>query len=295
MDKSRKSNVVVYKHISEESFAGGALAIANHIAGLAKNVTLVTATGTDFASFKPFLDKKMKTNVELINFIEPASRTIVKRRFIHFNQKVFEVCYLNDNIIDPAIEKKISLKLNDIIDDYDLVLASDFGHGFFTEKIAKAICQKARFLAVNTQTNGANMGFNLITRYSDVDYAAMDELEIRYAAHDKNGELSSIMKKVANMIKCKNLIITRGNYGAVSLVKKDEILKAPALALNVIDPIGAGDAFLAFTAPLAATGAEQDLVVFIGNAVGALAVQIICNRDPVDVIDLKKFITTLLK
>ncbi len=103
------------------------------------------------------------------------------------------------------------------------------------------------------------------------------------------------MKKVADKIECKNLIITRGNYGALSLIKKNEFLNAPALASSVIDPIGAGDAFFAFTAPLVTIGVPQDLVVFIGNAVGALAVQIICNRDPVDLVDLKKFITTILK
>jgi hypothetical protein len=39
----------------------------------------------------------------------------------------------------------------------------------------------------------------------------------------------------------------------------------------------------------------QDIVSFIGNAVGALKVQIVCNRAPVDVVDLMKFITRLLK
>jgi bifunctional ADP-heptose synthase (sugar kinase/adenylyltransferase) len=187
------------------------------------------------------------------------------------------------------------LKLKNIVHDYDLVIVSDFGHGFLTDNLAKAICAESKFLSVNTQTNGANMGFNFITRYPRVDYAALDELEIRYAAHDKISELSKVMKQVAKKIRCKNLIITRGSFGALCLGKKNSLISAPALATNVIDPIGAGDAFFAFTAPLVAIDVPQDLVVFIGNAVGALAVQIICNRDSVDPIDLKKFITTILK
>lgn len=295
MDKSRKSNVVVYKYISEESFAGGSLAIANHIAGLSKDVTLLTITGDDNKLFEPFLKDKIKANVKMINFTRPGAKTIIKRRFVNSNQKLFEICYLDDNPIDRKLEDKILLKLRSIIRNYDLVIVSDFGHGFLTDNLAAMICKEAKLLAVNTQTNGANMGFNFITRYSDVNYAALDELEIRYAAHDKIGELSQIMKNVAGKIKCENLIVTRGNYGALSLTKKKQVLSAPALATNVIDPVGAGDAFFAFTAPLVATGVSQDLVVFIGNAVGALAVQIICNRDPVDLVDLKKFITTVLK
>jgi rfaE bifunctional protein kinase chain/domain/rfaE bifunctional protein nucleotidyltransferase chain/domain len=295
MDKSRKSNVVVYKHSSDESFAGGALAIANHVAGIAKDVSLVTVMGSDKFAYASFLKKKMRSNVRMLDFMRKDGPTIVKRRFINSNQKLFEICYFNDDVISPALENKVMQKISNIIRMFDLVIVSDFGHGFLTDKLAKAICSKAKFLAVNTQTNGANMGFNYITKYSNVDYTAVDELEIRYAAHDKAGELSRVMKEVAAKIKCKNMIITRGSNGALGLTDRNRLISAPALATNVIDPVGAGDAFLAFTAPLVAKGVPQELVVFVGNAVGALAVQIICNREPVDPVDLKKFITTILK
>jgi rfaE bifunctional protein kinase chain/domain/rfaE bifunctional protein nucleotidyltransferase chain/domain len=295
MDKSRKSNVVVYKYISEESFAGGSLAVANHIAGLSKKVKLVTLTGHDSNSFDSFLQRKMNPNVEIVNFRRSDGQTIIKRRFLYSNQKLFEVCYFNDNPIDPVLEGRIRRKLKETIGDYDLVIVSDFGHGFLTDSLAKTICDEAKFLAVNTQTNGANMGFNFITRYSNVDYAALDELEIRYAAHNRSGELGKIMREVAKKIKCSNIIVTRGHHGALSLSNDRQFISAPALAFNVIDPVGAGDAFFSFTAPLVAIGVPQELVVFLGNAVGALAVQIICNREPVDPVDLKKFITTLLK
>jgi hypothetical protein len=39
----------------------------------------------------------------------------------------------------------------------------------------------------------------------------------------------------------------------------------------------------------------MDMVGFIGNAVGALAVRIVGNRSPVEPVTLYKFITALLK
>jgi len=39
----------------------------------------------------------------------------------------------------------------------------------------------------------------------------------------------------------------------------------------------------------------QEVVSLIGNAAGSLAVQIVCNREPVKSVDLIKFITRLLK
>lgn len=294
MDKSRKSNVVVYKYNSEESFAGGSLAIANHLAGLTKAVTLLTITGKE-KIFSGFLDRTMKPNINLLNFVRNDAPTIVKRRFVNAEQKLFEICYLNDAPIPRKLEDKIDLKLRDIIADYDLVIVADFGHGFLGKGLIKTICKRPKFLAVNTQSNGANMGFNYITRYSNIDYAALDELELRYAAGDRTSQLLRVMQDVSRKLGCETLIITRGNNGALVLKKNSRFLSAPALASKIIDPIGAGDAFFAFTAPLLAKDVPPDLVAFIGNAVGALAVQIVCNRQPVDMIDLKKFITTLLK
>jgi len=295
-DKSRKSNVLAYRYISEESFAGGSLAIVNHLSGLTKKVSLITIMGNDAVDFKRFLKKAVSPSVNMISFSREDASTIVKRRFVSEGEKVFEICYLNDSPISPDLTRQINQKLKRIIRDYDLVIVSDFGHGFLVKDIIRTVCKQSKFLAVNTQTNGANMGFNYITQYSKVDYANLDELELRYAAHDKFSSINKIIKDIVGKIGCENLIITRGYNGALGFNKKTRLLiEGPALATSVIDPIGAGDAFFAFTAPLVAKGIPQDLVIFIGNAVGALAVQIVCNRQPVDPVDLKKFITTILK
>ena len=64
---------------------------------------------------------------------------------------------------------------------------------------------------------------------------------------------------------------------------------------GIVDTIGAGDAFLSITAPCAAAGFPAELLGFIGNAVGALAVQIVGNRDYIEPMALFKFMTALLK
>ena len=59
--------------------------------------------------------------------------------------------------------------------------------------------------------------------------------------------------------------------------------------------MGAGDAFFAYTAPCFADGLSTDLISFIGNAVGALAVQTVCNKKAVEMYELLEFIHTILK
>jgi len=62
-----------------------------------------------------------------------------------------------------------------------------------------------------------------------------------------------------------------------------------------VDRVGAGDAFLAVTALAAAQGAPGEMIGFIGNVVGAEAVEIVGNDKAIDKLKIKKCIVSLLK
>ena len=150
--------------------------------------------------------------------------------------------------------------------------------------------------AVNTQTNGANAGYNMITKYQGPAYVCLDEPEVRLSAQDRYGDIEAIAKETACAVKSDYFIVTRGKHGSMGIdTRKGEVNATPAFSTKVIDTVGAGDAFFAYTAPCIARGMPLDMVSFIGNAVGALAVQIVCNKRPVEKRELLDFIHTLLK
>jgi len=296
LGKSLKSSLLVNKYLSEESFAGGSMAVANHVAGLCEKVYLVTLLGQN-DSREEFILGSLKPNIQPKFFYRTDAPTIVKQRFVYnlLDQKLFEVCYINDNYIQGKLEAEILEFLRAIIPKYDLVIVSDFGHGFLSPNLIETIKENARFLAVNTQTNSANIGYNLITKYHQPNFACLDEPEARLAAQDREGDIKDVGLSIVNKIKSESLIITRGNDGSLGFRTGNEIHQTPAFASKIVDRVGAGDAFFAFTAPCFAKGMPLDLTSFVGNAVGALAVQIVANRESVDPISLFKFITTLLK
>jgi bifunctional ADP-heptose synthase (sugar kinase/adenylyltransferase) len=248
-------------------------------------------------TFKDFIQSKLSSKVKPIFFHRKGLGTTVKRRYVSkwSNQKLFEICFIQDNDIAKQEEARIIKKLEKIIDQYDAVVISDFGHGLLTKNIIELISKKAKYLAVNAQTNGANAGFNLVTKYPRANCVCIDEMELRFAAHDKFGDVRTLSKNIYNKIGCEHIIATRGSSGSICYSKADGYHETPAFASSVVDAIGAGDAFFAFIAPCFAKGIPQDLVSFIGNAAGSLAVQIVCNREPVHSVDLIKFITRLLK
>jgi sugar/nucleoside kinase (ribokinase family) len=175
------------------------------------------------------------------------------------------------------------------------VVVNDFGHGFLTDKIVRLICAKAKFLCLNVQANSANYGFNVITKYPRADFICIDEQELRLATHDRYGDIFTMTKKVLRLLNCRDIIVTRGPYGSLSLSKKDGFIQVPALSQKVIDRIGAGDALFAITAPCVYAGVERDIISFVGNVAAALKVQVIGNKQQTDFKEMTKFITRLLK
>jgi len=296
MGKSAKTPLVVHKYLTHEIFAGGAFAIANHVAGLCEKVRLVTLLGSDDPR-DDFILNNLKPGVSAKLFYRDDGPTVVKKRYInqYLNQKMFEVNYINDAFVDRALESKVIEFIRSELSHYDLVLIADFGHGFISKEIFKAIEHGSKKFAINTQTNGANVGYNLITKYKNPNYVCLDESEVRLATQEKYGPIEDIAIDVRRRINAGYLIVTLGKKGSIGVNGNNEINRTPIFSTKVVDTIGAGDAFFAFTAPCFAKDMPLDFVSFIGNAVGALAVQIIGNKKPVEKYELLEFIHSILK
>lgn len=303
MGKTPKAHVIAANYEGEECFAGGILASANHIAGFCDNVHLITCLGKKNDRLD-FIKSHLKENINLKFFFRNDAPTVIKRRFIDpaFMEKLFELYIYNDRPLPLDIEDEILVYLNSVIKDYDLVLVNDFGHGFLDNQLVSLICNEAKFLAVNTQANAGNYGFNIITKYSRADYICLDAPEARLACRSKFGDLRSIQAEIARKLRCQKIIITRGHLGTLARESicdtKDcsEIFwEIPVFSNKIIDTVGAGDALFSITSPCALLGWPIELVAFVGNVAGALAVAIVGNRSSVEPEQMFQFITTLLK
>ncbi len=296
MRKSAKAHLVVSRFLTKESFAGGAFAIANHLSGICDDVHLVSLLGRENPQ-DDFICDNLNNNITKKFFYREDGPTILKKRYVHqyLNQKLFEVNYLNDTYIEGKFEDDIIEYLTETIPKYDLVLVSDFGHGFVSEKMIKTIEKLSKKLAVNTQTNSANAGYNLVTKYSKPDFVCLDEPELRLAAQQKHADIDTLAINIAGEINTNYFIVTLGKMGSLGVDKAKNTFNTPIFSSKVVDTVGAGDAFFAFTAPCFANGMDPELISFIGNAVGALAVQIVCNKKPVEKYELLEFIHTILK
>ena len=95
-------------------------------------------------------------------------------------------------------------------------------------------------------------------------------------------------------MKCEFIIVTKGPFGSLSYTG-DGITITPALTDKVVDRVGAGDALFAMTSPLVAAKFDRELIPFIGNVAGAIQVQTVGNKKPIEFEDMARFINRLLK
>jgi rfaE bifunctional protein kinase chain/domain len=297
MGKSPKSQLIVNKYLYHEVFAGGVFAIANHIAGICGKVHLISLLGAE-DSREDFISNNLKGNISTNFFLRKDAPSVIKKRYInnaYHNNKLFEVNFINDTPIPDEMEQEVIKHIRGIISNYDLVIVSDFGHGLITNDIIQTIEKHANKLAVNTQTNGANAGYNLITKYANTNFICLDDPEARLAVQDKHSNIEDVGVALSHQLGTDCLIITVGSSGSVCITKDGALNHTPAFATRVKDIIGAGDAYFAFSAPCYAIGLPIELVCFIGNAAGALAVQIVGNKKPIEKYELLEFINTVLK
>lgn len=294
--KSAKEPMIALKRLSTEKFAGGVLAVANHLADFADHVGVLTLLGAENSQEK-FIRENMNPKIKAHFLYRNNSPTIVKRRFVenYLFAKLLEIYEINDGALEDEDNHSLCRALREELDDYDAVIVLDFGHSMMTREAIHLLSAEAEFLAVNAQSNAGNMGYNMISKYPRADYICMAEPEARMDARDRRGPLPEIIKDIAGRLSAPRVSITRGKFGCVCYSRDEGFFHAPAVAGQVTDRMGAGDAFLSLTSLCTARKVPAEVVAFIGNAVSAQAVATVGHRKSTERAPLYKQIEALLK
>jgi len=296
LGKSSKDPILAFHYESTERYAGGSLAVANHLAGFCEEVGLITILG-DMEREEDFIRQALHPNVRPYFLTRKSSPTIHKRRFVdtHTNARLFEIYVMEDTPLDGNDEKALLDCIQETVSGYDLVVTTDYGHGMMTPQAVSAVCAESKFLAVNTQANAGNRGFNSISRYPKVDYVCLAGVEVSLETRMRHAPQQELLGEIASRINCPSFAMTLGKDGSMHYEVGGGFTQVPALATSVSDRVGAGDAFLAITSLMMAQKAPLDIVGFVGNLAGAEMVADLGNRVQISRKSLGRHATALLK
>ena len=296
LGKSGKESILAALHNRTEQYVGGVLAIANHVSNFCDQVAVLTSLG-EVNSCEDFIRSELNDNVVPCFVRMPERPTIIKRRFLqeYPGAKLFEVYVMRDEGLPNEVEEEFCRLLEARLPQFDVVIVADYGHGLLRSRARQLVCEGSKFLAVNTQTNAGNRGFNTISKYSRSDYVSIGEMEVRLDARQLDADLEVLVGNLAEKIHTRKLLATQGSFGCLIHDRKQGMQRVPAFSIRVVDRVGAGDAVLGVTAPCAALDVPPAVLGFIANVVGAEACTIMGNRSFIEPSSLFRHISSLLK
>lgn len=296
LGKAAKDPILAFLHQSMEAFAGGSIAVANHLGDFCKRVEVITLIG-EVERYEEFIRRSLHPNVSWRPVTQRGAPTLRKRRFVEEDSgsKLFEIYHMDDDTLHPLVEAEILASIEERIDQADIVIVPDYGHGMMTPAIIDLVCKKAKFLIVNTQANAGNRGFNTISKYPRADYICIAGHELELETRKRHGGWDEKLKALMERVNCSRFTVTLGHKGSFHYDSEQGAVEAPALASKVVDRVGAGDAVLAITGALVATDSNWEMVAFIGNAAGAQMVADLGNSRSLSKVGLLKHLTALLK
>jgi bifunctional ADP-heptose synthase (sugar kinase/adenylyltransferase) len=202
---------------------------------------------------------------------------------------------MNDVGSSSDDESSLIAELDHILPNVDLVVVADYGHGLVTEKVINKLIETNVSLAVNTQSNAGNRGFNTISKYSKVDYISLNGSELGLELRRKHVSMDALVSKLRIQSGAKRVMVTEGSKGLSICDEDNEVEHIPAFAQQIKDRVGAGDALFATTALLSAIGTPKDITGFYGNLAGAAVISELGNRKSVSIVDLSRHAMSLLK
>lgn len=295
-----KNQILSGRFIEEDVQYGGALAVYRHLREFTKNVQLVSLAGTEKWVSKELSKCLDVTSDNVIR--EESFTTVLKQRYVEKTEydgkemnKLFAVNYIDDEEPDAKVIDRVLKKIKASLSKVDMVLLIDFGHGLLTERVRDLLQNKAPYIALNCQTNSNNFGFNIINKkYQRAESFSLDKQEMLLAEGTKKFDYLESLKGLSKHFSAKYGWLTRGGVTTIGVRNAKESVECPPLERNIIDTVGAGDAFCAVASMAAYKEYPIALATFMGQLAGAQAVRIVGNSKPISKVNLLKSGMSLL-
>lgn len=290
---SPEAPVPVVRVESESSLLGGAGNVACNIASLGGHALLVSTVGNDEDGRKlDQLCKKAQLSTKLIR--DDSRPTTKKTRIIAGNQQVVRVDQELASPMDEDGFTELFKYLQGVIDDYPVIILSDYGKGFISREFMDRFmalvesCDSRPLVLVDPKT----VNYDL---YAGVDLLTPNTKEAGEGAGFPVTDKASVVRAghaLFDRLDCRNLLITMGADGMALFEKRESIRHIPTFARKVFDVTGAGDTVIGTIALALSSGADLITACTLANyAAGVVVAQVGAATASVD--DLNEVVDEL--
>ena len=271
----------------EENYLGGAGNVARNISALIgknsnENMFLIGVIGKD-KSADTIIDSMNYSNISSSGIVIDESRyTITKTRIVAGTQQIVRIDEEDTNPFSNAVMKKIENVFTDNVDDYNVIIISDYNKGVITKPLSKKIidiCNKKKKLVLVDPAIKHFSFYKKATLMTPNLKEAVEGMDSKFPFYEFNPNAINILgNNIIKKLNLSKLMITLGANG-MALFDKDIKLNdkkspyiIPTKAKSVFDVSGAGDTVISVLAMCLSVGISFKESSEIANAAAGVVV-----------------------
>src|SRR5262245_24380211 len=272
-----KTPTVSVRYEARRDFTGGAAVVAKHLRAAGGEVAFSTVLGDDGLRDQVLQDLEA-AGVRCLPIIDATRPTTNKNAIVVGGYRLLKIDTLDNRSISERILHQLVAQVE--AHPVDAVVFSDFRHGMFNRETIPTLTRAIPTGAYRVADSQVASRWGNILDFEGFDLITPNEREARFALGDQDSVVRPLGVELFRRAKCRTLMLKLGDRGVITFRDRPatdarSFFTIDSFADQAVDPVGAGDALLAY-ATLAMVATHNDAVASI---LGSFAAAIECERD----------------
>lgn len=252
-------------------YAGGAAIVAKHCRAAGAEVTFSTVLGDD--AYKDFVINDLHAGgIEVKATIDRSRPTVNKNAIVTGGYRMLKVDTVDNSSISDAIVSKMTKVISET--PADAVIYSDFRHGIFNRRTIPLFVAAIPAGTYRVADSQVASRWGNITEFKGFDLVTPNEREARFALGDQDSGIRALASDLYDQAKCKLLILKLGERGVLTCNSTahesvDSFFVIDSFVQNLVDPVGAGDALLAYATLAMLASRDETQSTILGTIAAA--------------------------
>lgn len=258
-------------------FIGGAAIVAGHLAAAGSLVTFSTVLGDD--PFRDFVLRELqRLGVDCDPVVDKTRPTTNKNAIVTDGYRLLKIDTVDNRTISNDVLERLRGSISRVATD--CVVFSDFRHGIYNRRTIPALIKAIPAGVFRVADSQVASRWGNIVEFKGFDLITPNEREARFALGDQDSGVRPLASALYDAAECKTLILKLGDRGALTCRSTDHesldsYFVVDSFVERLIDPVGAGDALLAYATLALMTTSSDAIATILGSIAAACA----CERD----------------
>lgn len=269
---SPESPVPIIQLSGTQSVPGGAANVARNLSALGSNCTLIGVVGDDAAGHELGTLLSACGRIDPVLVVDHGRATTEKVRFVASGQHLLRADREDAGNVSDQAADAILRCVAERIDDYGVVILSDYAKGVLSDRVIAGIIDVARAASVPVVVDPKSVR---IARYAGATVVTPNAQEATAATGIEIRTDDDARRAAERMLYesgVEAVLLTRSEHGMLLVGADGHVSHVEASAREVFDVVGAGDTVVATLALCVGTGLALERSARIANAAAGVVV-----------------------